>query len=147
MTTGPYDRIYEGWARDPEAFWAGAAEAIGWERRWDRVVEQPSPHLYRWFPGARLNTCWNALDRHVDGGRADQLALIYDSTVTGTVRTYTYRDLRDRVAKVAGMLAALGDEHKGQPPVTEPPVAVVGSTHGRTEHRCHRRALGSVGDT
>ncbi|MFN8720992.1 MAG: propionyl-CoA synthetase [Rhodospirillales bacterium] len=108
MTAGQYDRIYEGWARDPGAFWAQAAEAIGWERRWDRVVDEPKPHFFRWFPGARLNTCWNALDRHVDGGRADQPALIYDSPVTGTIRTYTYRELRDRVAKVAGMLVALG---------------------------------------
>jgi propionyl-CoA synthetase len=108
MSTGPYDQIFDAWKRDPDAFWAQAAEAIGWERRWDRVLEQPKPDFYRWFPGARLNTCWNALDRHVDGGRADQAALIYDSPVTDTIRTYTYRELRDRVAKVAGMLVALG---------------------------------------
>src|SRR6185295_11809847 len=65
-------------------------------------------HFYRWFPGAQVNTCYNALDRHVEGGRADQLALIYDSPVTSTVRTFTYRQLRDEVARFAGVLVRRG---------------------------------------
>jgi propionyl-CoA synthetase len=93
---------------DPEGFWGEAAAVIDWERRWDRVLDQSRKPLYRWFPGGRLNTCWNALDRHVERGRADQLALIYDSPVTGQVKRFTYRALRDEVAKLAGALRDLG---------------------------------------
>ncbi|GIK98787.1 MAG: propionyl-CoA synthetase [Alphaproteobacteria bacterium] len=93
---------------DPEGFWAEAAEDIHWIRRWDRTLDASAAPLYRWFSGGVLNTCYNALDRHVEGGRADQAALIYDSPVTGTVRHYTYRQLRDAVAGFAGALAAQG---------------------------------------
>ncbi len=97
--------------RDPERFWADAAQAIDWDRPWDRVLDGSNAPFYRWFPGARLNTCWNALDRHVAGGRAEQVALIYDSPVTGQVGRFTYRELRDAVAKLAGALVALGVGH------------------------------------
>jgi propionyl-CoA synthetase len=92
----------------PEAFWAEAAEAIDWERRWDRLFDDSKPPFYRWYAGARLNMCWNALDRHVAAGRGDRVALIYDSPVTDTVASFTYRELRDRVARFAGALASLG---------------------------------------
>ncbi|MCK6451288.1 MAG: propionyl-CoA synthetase [Alphaproteobacteria bacterium] len=103
-----YDDVYGAWRRDPEAFWAAAAADIHWERRWDKVLDASNPPFYRWFPGARVNTCHNALDRHVDGGRADQAALIYDSPITGQKRTYTFRQLRDEVARLAGAIAARG---------------------------------------
>ncbi len=93
---------------DPEGFWSEAAAAIDWERRWDRVLDQSRKPFDRWFRGGQLNTCWNALDRHVERGRAAQLALIYDSPVTGQVKRFTYRQLRDAVAKLAGALTALG---------------------------------------
>lgn len=93
---------------DPEGFWGEAAAAIDWERRWDKVLDQSHPPFYRWFAGGRLNTCWNALDRHVANGRAEQVALIYDSPVTGQVKRFTYRALRDDVAKLAGALQSLG---------------------------------------
>ena len=89
----------------PEEFWAEAAEAIDWDQRWDRVLDDSRPPFYRWFTGARLNTCWNALDRHVAAGRGERVALIYDSPVTDTVASFTYRQLRDRVARFAGALA------------------------------------------
>ncbi len=95
---------------DPEGFWGEAAAAIDWERRWDRVLDDGSKPLYRWFRGGRLNTCWNALDRHVERGRAEQLALIYDSPVTGQIKRFTYRQLRDEVAKLAGALREVGVE-------------------------------------
>ena len=79
-----------------------------WHRRWDAVLDASRPPFHRWFPGAQVNTCYNALDRHVDGGRADQAALIYDSPMTGTVRSFTFRELRDEVARFAGVLAKLG---------------------------------------
>jgi propionyl-CoA synthetase len=92
----------------PEEFWAEAAEAIDWECRWDRVLDDTNPPFYRWFTGARLNVCWNALDRHVVAGRGERVALIYDSPVTDTVASFTYRELRDRVARFAGVLRGLG---------------------------------------
>ena len=103
-----YDDIHTRSLSDPEAFWAEAAESIHWEHRWDRVLDDSRAPFYRWFPGAVTNTCYNALDRHVEGGRADQLALIYDSPITGVIERFTYRELRDRVARVAGVLAEAG---------------------------------------
>jgi propionyl-CoA synthetase len=103
-----YADVYARWRAAPEAFWAEAAEAVDWYRRWDAVLDDSRPPFYRWFPGAQTNSCYNALDRHVERGRADQPALIYDSPVTATVRTFTYRELRDEVARFAGVLAARG---------------------------------------
>ena len=85
-----YAETYRRSIERPEEFWAQAAEAIDWERRWDRVFDASRPPFYRWFEGARLNTCWNALDRHVAAGRGDRIALIWDSPVTGQIRHFTY---------------------------------------------------------
>jgi propionyl-CoA synthetase len=95
-------------AADPEAFWAEAAEAIHWEKRWDTVFDDSNAPLSRWFTGAEVNTCYNCLDRHVDAGRGDQDALIYESPVTGKTEYFTYAALLARVAKVAGGLVELG---------------------------------------
>jgi propionyl-CoA synthetase len=100
--------VYQRSLTDPEGFWGDVAESVDWEKRWDRVLDDSRPPFYRWFSGGSLNTCFNALDRHVVGGRADQAAIIYDSPVTGTVDTFTYRRLRDEVARFAGALAGLG---------------------------------------
>jgi propionyl-CoA synthetase len=94
--------------RDPEGFWGEIAEGIHWERRWTRVLDASHAPFYRWFPGGRLNTCFNALDRHVEAGRGAQAALIYDSPMTGEVRSFTFAELRDAVARFAGALARLG---------------------------------------
>ncbi len=103
-----YDEVYRRSLAEPEAFWAEAAEDIHWTKRWDRVLDDRRKPVYRWFSGGELNTCYNALDRHVEGGRADQRALIYDSPVTGTVRSFSFRELRDQVALFAGVLSAQG---------------------------------------
>jgi propionyl-CoA synthetase len=103
-----YEEVYARSQRDPEGFWAAAADDIYWERRWDRVFDGSRPPFYRWFAGGVLNTCYNALDLHVDRGRGKQRALIHDSPVTGTVRAFTYVELRDEVARCAGALARLG---------------------------------------
>jgi propionyl-CoA synthetase len=103
-----YDDIYRRSLSDPQGFWAEAAEAIDWTKRWDRVLDDSRPPFYRWFVGAEVNTCHNALDRHVAAGRGDQAALIYDSPVTGTVKSFSYRELTDLVARFAGALAAEG---------------------------------------
>jgi propionyl-CoA synthetase len=105
---GRFDEIYRHSLDDPEEFWAEAAAEIDWDEPWQRVLDDSRAPFYRWFAGGRLNSCHNALDRHVDGGRSDQPALIYDSPVTGTTATFTYRELRDAVARFAGALAAEG---------------------------------------
>ncbi|MDH3906843.1 MAG: propionyl-CoA synthetase, partial [Gammaproteobacteria bacterium] len=89
-------------------FWAEAAEGIDWDSRWDKVLDDSNPPIYRWFSGGRLNTCHNALDRHVANGRGDQAAIIYDSPVTGSQRTISYTELRDEVALFAGALVKNG---------------------------------------
>ncbi len=103
-----YDEIYRRSLSDPVGFWRDAARAIDWDVAPTRVLDDSNPPFYRWFPDGVLNSCHNALDRHVLGERADQTALVYDSPVTDTVRTYTYRELRDEVAVLAGALASLG---------------------------------------
>jgi propionyl-CoA synthetase len=103
-----FDEVYARSMMDREGFWAAAAEDIYWERRWDRVLDDSRPPFYRWFVGGRLNTCYNALDLHIERGRGKQRALIYDSPVTGTVREFTYAQLRDAVARCAGMLRRQG---------------------------------------
>ena len=106
--TNPYDAAYVQSIRDPNGFWGPIAEECHWTRKWDKVLDDSRKPFYRWFTGGELNTCYNALDLHVDGGRGQQPALIYDSPVTRTIRTFTYVQLRDEVARCAGALAAQG---------------------------------------
>ena len=105
-----YREVYESWRADPEAFWATAAAAVDWAKPYDKVFDATAGQYGRWFPGALCNTAYNCLDRHVDGGRGAADALIYDSPVTNTKRTLTYRELRDEVAAFAAVLAGLGIE-------------------------------------
>ncbi|MCZ6604444.1 MAG: propionyl-CoA synthetase [Alphaproteobacteria bacterium] len=103
-----YGEVYSRSLENPEGFWSEAATSIHWEKRWDTVLDASNAPFYRWFSGGVLNTCYNALDLHVETGRANQAALIYDSPVTDTIRSYTYRELRDEVANFAGALANHG---------------------------------------
>jgi propionyl-CoA synthetase len=103
-----YRSIYERSLEQPEAFWAEAAQALHWERPWTRVLDGEKAPFFRWFVGGRLNTCFNAVDRHVAAGRGAQPAIIHDSPVTGTVRSISYAQLRDLVARCAGMLVRHG---------------------------------------
>ncbi|MEO8034856.1 MAG: propionyl-CoA synthetase [Acidobacteriota bacterium] len=103
-----YEDSYRRSIADPDGFWGQAAEDVHWYRKWDRVLDRSTDPLARWFRGGLTNTCYNALDLHVEHGRADQAALIYDSPVTGVIRTYTYRQLRDETARFAGALVSLG---------------------------------------
>ena len=104
---GLFDEVYRRSLDEPEAFWAEAAGAIDWVEPWERVLDDSRAPFFRWFTGGKLNTAYNALDRHVERGRADQLALLRLSG-DGTVATFTYRELRDAVARFAGALASLG---------------------------------------
>ncbi len=106
--TKSYQELYNRSLNNPEEFWADAAEAVHWDKKWDTVLDDSKAPIYRWFKGAKLNTCYNALDLHIENGRGEQAALIYDSPVTDTKRTYSYNELRDEVAKLAGVLTGLG---------------------------------------
>ena len=105
---GGYRELFQASVDDSEAFWAQAARAVSWTREPRRVLDAGNPPFYRWFPDGELNTCANALDRHVADGRGEAPALIYDSPVTGTKRTYSYAELLDQTARFAGALRGLG---------------------------------------
>ena len=107
-----YHEVYASWKKDPEAFWAEAAGEISWYKLSDRIFDPYMGEYGRWFVGAECNTAYNCLDRHVENGRGQQKALIYDSPVTGTKRSYTYAELTDEVATLAGILKDL-DVAKG----------------------------------
>jgi propionyl-CoA synthetase len=104
----PYDAAYAQSIQDPNGFWGRIAEDCHWTRKWDKVLDDSRKPFYRWFTGGELNTCYNAVDLHVDSGRGHQPALIYDSPVTQTIRTFTFAQLRGEVARCAGALAAEG---------------------------------------
>jgi propionyl-CoA synthetase len=103
-----YDEVYQQSIQDPEGFWGQVAEDVHWYKKWDKVLDDSNKPFYRWFVGGEINTCYNALDLHVDRGRGDKVALIYDSPVTNTIKKYTYAELRDEVAKFAGALVGQG---------------------------------------
>ncbi len=106
--TGEHQAAHARSLKDPEGFWGEAARAIDWIKPWERVLDAARPPFYRWFRGAEVNTCHNALDRHVAAGRGAQTALIYDSPVTNARRRFSYAELTDHVARAAGALRALG---------------------------------------
>ena len=105
-----YAEIYAGWKADPEGFWMQAAQGITWDKAPSRALDSASAPLYEWFSDGMVNTCWNAVDRHVEAGRGSQLAIIHDSPVTRTKHAITYDELRNRVASLAGALRAKGVE-------------------------------------
>jgi len=105
-----YQELYEGWKNDPEGFWMGAAKGITWDRRPSKALFDDDAPYYEWFADARVNTCYNAVDRHVEAGRGEQTAIIYDSPITQTKRQISYVELRNRVASLAGALRAKGVE-------------------------------------
>ncbi len=106
-----YDEAFRMSIDEPERFWGEVAEGLDWHRKWDQVLDFTDPPHYRWFVGGELNTCYNALDRHCENGRGDQIALIYDSPVTGgTIEKFTYSEIRHRVARFAGALRDQGVE-------------------------------------
>jgi propionyl-CoA synthetase len=106
--TNLYEEAFTQSINDPERFWGQAAEDVHWYKKPDKVLDDTNKPFYRWFVGGEINTCYNALDRHIDAGRGDQLALIYDSPVTDTIKKFTFNELRDLVAKFGGVLSAQG---------------------------------------
>ncbi|MBT6512503.1 MAG: AMP-binding protein, partial [Rhodospirillaceae bacterium] len=123
-----FEEAYRCSLADPSEYWAELAEGIGWTKRWDRVLNDDNPPFYRWYEGGETNTCWNAVDRHVDNGRGAQRALIWDSPITGKQKTYTYLELKDAVAIFAGVLCNHGVEKGDRVLIYMPavPEAVIG---------------------
>ena len=105
-----YRTLYRNSMENPEGFWADAAAELVWTKPWDKVLDDSDAPYYEWFTGGEINTCYNALDLHCEQGRAEQAALIYDSPVTGQVKTYSYSELRDEVAVFANVLQRNGVE-------------------------------------
>ncbi|MGH9880378.1 MAG: acetyl-coenzyme A synthetase N-terminal domain-containing protein, partial [Pyrinomonadaceae bacterium] len=105
-----YEETYRSWLEDPEGFWTQAAESIHWYRKWDQVLDTSRAPFYRWFAGGLVNTCYNLLVAHVENGRAQQIALIYDSPVTSVIKSFTYRELLNEVVRFAGALRQQGVE-------------------------------------
>ncbi len=103
-----YADVYAAWKSDPEAFWMQAAEAIDWDRKPTKALFDDNAPLYEWFSDGLVNTCYNAVDRHVKNGRGDQAAIIYDSPVSGTQTTTSFAELQEKVARLAGALASKG---------------------------------------
>ena len=103
-----YKDVYGAWQADPETFWMEAAKAIDWVEMPTRALNDSNAPLYEWFTDGKVNACYNALDRHVENGRAEQVAVIYDSPITGAKAKFTYAQMRDKVALFAGALAARG---------------------------------------
>jgi propionyl-CoA synthetase len=105
---GKFDEVFQRSVDNPEKFWAEAAKDITWYKEPEKVLDDSNPPFYKWFAGGKMNTCYNAVDRHVENGRADQTAIIYDSPVTNTIKKITYKELQTKVAAFAGGLASLG---------------------------------------
>ena len=105
-----YQEAFQESIENPNAFWGKAAEEIVWERKWDQVLDDSKSPFNKWFSGGRLNTCFNAVDHHINLGRGDQVAVIYDSPVTKTIQKFTFSELKDRVSRISGFLKGLGVE-------------------------------------
>jgi propionyl-CoA synthetase len=103
-----YEIAHKQSIEDPNGFWGAVAEDCHWYKKWDKVLDESGKPFFRWFSGGEMNTCYNALDYHIENGRGEQNALIYDSPVTDTIKKYTYIQFRDEVARFAGALAAQG---------------------------------------
>lgn len=110
MSLGSYRESYRRSLDEPTSFWEEAAQGIDWIEPWQEVCDHSQPPFTKWFAGAMMNTCYNAVDRHVEAGRGEQAALIYDSPITSQKKTLTYAMLQEQVSRCAGMLRELGVE-------------------------------------
>ena len=108
---GSYKEIYQRASEKPQEFWAQAAEDLIWQKKWQKVLDDKNSPFNTWFAGGKINTCYNALDRHVEAGSSDRVALIYDSPLAATKEKITYLELRDRVAAFSGVLKKYGVEY------------------------------------
>ena len=107
-----YQKAYQESINNPEQFWDEAAGEIKWYKKYSKVLDDSDKPFYRWFPDGELNTCYNAIDYHVETGRGNQVAVIYNSPVTNTLKKFTYKELLEQVARFAGFLIASDVEFK-----------------------------------
>ena len=105
-----YEEVYKSWQTDPEGFWMQAAQSIDWDTPPTKALTVHEDGLYDWYADGMTNTCWNAVDRHVDAGNGDRTAIIHDSPSSGSKTEITFAELRDRVARLAGALRDKGIE-------------------------------------
>ncbi len=103
-----FKKIYENSIKEPENFWREIADDIFWFKKPNKILNKSKPPFYKWFEDGVTNTCYNALDIHIDQGRGDKICLIYDSPITGNKKQFTYKELRDKVSKFAGALINQG---------------------------------------
>ncbi|NKB63573.1 MAG: AMP-binding protein [Gammaproteobacteria bacterium] len=103
-----FNEVYKEACENPEEYWAEIAEQVYWYKKWDKVIDDSDAPFYRWFVGAQTNVCFNAVDVHVEQGRGEQLAIIHDSAITGSIRKLTYLELQDQVSRFAGVLSSHG---------------------------------------
>ena len=103
-----FKEIYEESIKKPEEFWQKISEDIFWFKKPTQILKKDKPPFYKWFNDGVTNTCYNALDLHIDEGRGNNLALIYDSPITGNKKKFTYKELRDKVSRFAGALKNQG---------------------------------------
>ena len=103
-----FDKIYENSIKNPENFWQEIANDIFWFKKPTKILNNSRHPFYKWFEDGITNTCYNALDIHIDNGRGDKTALIYDSPITGSKKKFTYKELREKVSKFANALQNQG---------------------------------------
>ena len=141
-----YAETYAAWVRDPEGWWLNEARAIDWDRFPSRALSDEKAPIYEWFADGLVNTCWNAVDRHVAAGRGGQLAIIHDSPVTNSVQRVTFAELQQRVARLAGALRAHGIEKGDRVIIYMPmvPEALEAAILGQTKGSVHSVQPGAV---
>ena len=103
-----YTSAFKDSIQNKEEFWAKAAEDVRWIKKYDQVLDSSKPAFYKWFKGGKINTCFNALDRHVEEGNGERVALIYDSAMSNIKKKYTYQELTNEVSILAGALQRQG---------------------------------------
>jgi len=103
-----YEKEYRESLENPTEYWARAAEKLSWQKKWDKVLDNSNPPFTKWFTGGKINTCYNAVDRHIENGFGDQTAIIYDSPVTDTIKKYSFKELHHEVSRLAGVLVKHG---------------------------------------
>ena len=138
-----YRDIYDGWKADPEAFWLQAAQAIDWVKPPSKALNDARAPLYEWFTDATVNTCWNAVDRHVEAGRGDQVAILWEGDDPAADAKVTYRELHARVCKLANAMRKLGVKKGDRVRLQTPGGGGWGSPDERsTQDRAKDSALG-----
>ena len=103
-----YQKVYNDWKQDPLGFWKNQAKEITWYKAPDKILDDSKKPFYNWFTGGAINACYNCVDRHIENGKGEDIAIIYDSAMCKKVRKISYLELKQNVAKLAGALKGKG---------------------------------------